>query len=282
MSQTQTTTTVEKTGAEAVQSLGSQATSIEVAPPKTETVVQETVVQEPKEGTPEWATKRFGELTQQREEQKRLADEAIRDREFYKKLALERQGQPPADPAVTPKTTELVEPKLEDFTDYADFLKSSVDYRVKVELNNLSSQMRQNQTRVERTQKFHLAADAFKKETPDFDAVITNPAFVQSEPVVEAILHSNKGPQIAYFLARNTAVLSQLNQLSPFEVALEIGRIEERLTPPSPKVVTQSPKPLQTVSGGNEIVTKEPDKMNMDEYAKANEHRFAWRGKNKR
>jgi hypothetical protein len=73
-----------------------------------------------------------------------------------------------------------------------------------------------------------------------------------------------------------------LNQLSPFEVALEIGRIEERLTPPSPKVVTQSPKPLQNVTGGNEVVAKDAKDMNMDEYAKANEHRFAWRGGKRR
>jgi hypothetical protein len=286
VSQTQTTTTVEKTGAEAVQSLGSQATSTEDASQQTEQVtqdqqVQDNTTQEPKEGTPEWATKRFSELTSQREEQKRLAEDAARERDFYKKLALERQGQPSADHAA-PKTDELVEPKLEDFTDYSDFLKSSVDYRVKLELRNFSSQIKQNQTKEDRARKFYSSAETFKKETPDFEATITSPTFVQSESVVEAVLHSNKGPQVAYFLAKNPAVTSKLNSLSPFEVALEIGRIEERLTPPQPKVVTQSPKPLHNVSGTGETVTKDPEKMNMEEYAKHREPAYAWRGKKAR
>jgi hypothetical protein len=146
----------------------------------------------------------------------------------------------------------------------------------------LQSNATQVQTAQERTKKFFSSAEAFKKETPDFDALVQSPTFVQTEPVVEAILHSTKGPQIAYFLAKNPEITSRLNQLSPFEVALEIGRLEERLTPPTPKVITQAPKPLQNVSGGNEVVAKDPEKMNMDEYAKANEHRFAWRGKTKR
>jgi hypothetical protein len=283
VSQTQTTTTVDTTGAEAVQSLGSQATSTEEAPKQTEVVIEQPIQpQEPKEGTPEWATKRFSELTLQREEQKRLAEDAGRERDFYKKIALERQGQPAVETPVAPKTDELVEPKLDDFTDYADFVKATVNYRVTTELRNLSSQAQQNQTRVERTQKFHSAAEAFKKDTPDFDVVITSPAFVQSEPVVEAILHSNKGPQIAYYLAKNAEVLSRLNQSSPFEVALEIGRIEERLTPLAPKVITQTPKPLTPVTGSTGAVEKDPKDMSMDEYAKHREDAYAWRGRNKR
>lgn len=288
MSQTQTTNTVEKTGAEAVQVLGSQATSTEEAPQQAEQKVveqpiQEAVTQEPKEGTPEWATKRFSELTAQREEQKRLADDNARERDFYKKIALEKAGQPSSDqPVVTTPNPLDVEPKVDDFTDYGDFVKASVDHQVRLAVLKMQSHAAQVQTVQERTQKFFSSAEAFKKETPDFDALITSPSFVQSEPVVEAILHSTKGPQIAYFLAKNPEISSRLNQLSPFEVALEIGRMEERLTPPTPKVITQAPKPLQTVLGGNETVNKDPEKMNMDEYAKANEYRFAWRGKTKR
>jgi hypothetical protein len=286
VSQTQTTTTVEKTGAEAVQSLGSQATSTEGAPQQTEQINQEQqnqeiTTQEPKEGTPEWATKRFAELTVQREDAKRLADDAVRERDFYRKLALERQEQPAAGPAAT-KPAEPTEPKLEDFTDYGDFVKASVDYRVKLELRNFSSQIQQNQTKEERARKFYSSAETFKKETPDFEATITSPTFLQSESVVEAVLHSNKGPQVAYYLAKNPAVTSRLNELSPFEVALEIGRIEERLTPPQPKVVTQSPKPLQNVSGTGETVTKDPKTMNMEEYAKHREDAYAWRGRKAR
>ena len=287
MSQTQTTNTVEKTGAEAVQVLGSQATSTEEAPQQAEQVVaapiQETVVQEPKEGTPEWATKRFSELTAQREEQKRLADDNARERDFYKKIALEKAGQPSSDqPVVTTPNPLDVEPKVDDFTDYGDFVKASVDHQVRQAVRTMQSQAAQIQTVQERTKKFFSSAEAFKKETPDFDSLITSPSFVQSEPVVEAILHSTKGPQIAYFLAKNPEISSRLNQLSPFEVALEIGRMEERLTPPTPKVITQAPRPLQTVLAGNEVVNKEPEKMNMEEYAKENEHRFAWPRKTKR
>jgi len=288
VSQTQTTNTVEKTGAEAVQVLGSQATSTVEAPQQTEQVVaeqpiKETVVQEPKEGTPEWATKRFSELTAQREDQKRLADDAVRERDFYKKIALEKVGQPSSNqPVVTTPNPLDVEPKVDDFTDYGDFVKASVTYQVTQALRTKQSEDTITQTVQERTKKFFTSAEPFKKETPDFDALVQSPTFVQSDSVVEGILHSTKGPQIAYFLAKNPEITSRLNQLSPFEVALEIGRMEERLTPPAPKVITQAPKPLQNVSGGNEVVMKEPEKMNMDEYAKANEHRFAWRGKTKR
>ena len=286
--ETQTTITAEG-GNQAVNQEG-QATSGQDA---IQTIVQEGVVQpdttqEPTEGTPEWATKRFGELTAQREEAKRVADDARREAEFYKQLALERSSataQPAA--AAAPTTIEPQGPPLlENFTDYTDYMKALANYQVKEAFKDVQVQSQQATTQQDRQTKFKTAAVEFKKTTPDFEVVITSPSFRQTAAVIEAIYHSTKGPQLAYYLAKNPDVTNRLNTLSPFEVALEIGRLEERLTPPQPKVISSTPAPLQNLSGTNAAPEKDlatiASKGTMDDYAAARAPALQWKGRRAR
>jgi hypothetical protein len=289
--ETQTTTTAEG-GIKAVNQEG-QATSGQGAPQTEPVIVQDGVVQpaavqEPTEGTPEWATKRFGELTAQREDAKREAENARRDAEFYKQVALERASAAPQPAATAAPTTVEPQgpPSLESFTDYTDYMKALADYQVKEAVKAVQAQSQQATTQQDRQTKFKTAADEFKKTTPDFEAVITSPSFRQTAAVIEAIYYSTKGPQLAYYLAKNPDVTNRLNTLSPFEVALEVGRLEERLTPPQPKVISSTPAPLQNLSGTNATPEKDlatiASKGTMDDYAAARAPALQWKGRRAR
>ena len=231
--------------------------------------------------TPEWAVKRFAKLTAQREDEKRLRETAERDREFYRELAL--KGQTPKAEEIKPEPKPaLVAPKIEDFETYDEYLDAALDYRVqqKFEAKTVATVQEQEFTKIHT--RFVEGAGKFKEKAADYDQSVGNPAFVQSPALFEAVLSSDIGPALAYHLSKNLAEVDRLNKLSPVLVAREIGRLEERLTPPTPKVVTQAPKPLKPV-GGNDTdkVQKDPKDMNMDEYAASRAHTVAYRGRKK-
>ena len=246
----------------------------------TETGVDKPDANEPPEDqTPEWAVKRFAKLTAQREEEKRLRESAEVEREAYKKLLFER-GQKPEEIKPEPKAVQLVAPKADDFDNYDAYIDACVDYKVQVTLQKRDATA-SVQTEAQNLQtKFVQSVEKFKEKTPDYDAAVSNPAFVQSPALIEAVLYSEMGPQIAYYLAKNVAETNRLNRLNPVAVAREIGRLEERLTPSQPKKVTDAPAPIKAVGGnGTDKVSKDPKDMTMDEYADYRKSTTAWKGR---
>jgi len=274
-----TTETVETGTTESTTSLEGEET---VVNPGTETDPenQEGTEAEPSEDqTPTWAKKRFGKLTHQREEEKRQREAAEQERDFYKKLILEKQGDPKQTPA-TPKTQELVEPKLEDFDDYGKYTDAVVDYKLETKLREQLRMSRQRSEAESVTSKFFEKVNSFKQETPDYDTFVGNPAFVQSPALVEALLTSDMGPQLAYHLAKNLKEVDRLNQMSPVAVAREIGRMEERFTPPKPKNTSQAPNPIKPIGGKDaQKVDKSADEESMEEYAARRAASVGWKGR---
>jgi hypothetical protein len=71
-----------------------------------------------------------------------------------------------------------------------------------------------------------------------------------SDSVIEAIMESDKGPLIAYHLAKNPERLRELEGMSGMRLAREIGRFEGSVRMPSSNKQTRAPIPLSALKGG--------------------------------
>ena len=71
--------------------------------------------------------------------------------------------------------------------------------------------------------------ETVRKSIADYDEVMGGADTVVAPYITDAILTSDRGPEVAYHLAKNPALAEKLNRLSPIAAAREIGRIEAAL-----------------------------------------------------
>lgn len=95
-------------------------------------------------------------------------------------------------------------------------------------------------------------ADDMRQKFPDFDQ-----AFTQNTPVhqraVPFLVDSEKGGDIAYWLGKNPEAAADLYrkfESAPAQAFVELGRIEAKLSAPTPKHVSTAPKPAPVLNGG--------------------------------
>lgn len=88
------------------------------------------------------------------------------------------------------------------------------------------------------------------KTLPDFYKVVQDPTFATSDLVKRFILDAgDKGPLVAYHLAKNPRLTAKINALGPVEAAREMGRIEGMVSPPKARTATSAKPPVQTPKG---------------------------------
>lgn len=204
---------------------------------------------------PKGAQKRIGELTHNWRD-------AQRERDYWRDLALKGTQQPaPAATDSQPETPATAPPTLEsvgyDEAKYAQemakWAAGTVDQKL-AERDAQAKQTQQQQTLQQQFQSFSEKAAAFSQDKPDFDAVTTNPDLPISDTVRDLILSSDKGPEILYHLGGKVAEADRISRLDPTSAALEIGRLEARLSMPQPRQ-TSAPDPVKPVGGSGEPTT---------------------------
>ena len=105
---------------------------------------------------------------------------------------------------------------------------------------------------------------------PDYEAVAENSEINITTPMAHAILLSDNGPDIAYYLGKNLAEATRIAALAPAAQIVQIGRISEKLATP---VVTRrrEPAPIEPLSGGNSPATGDQAEPSMEAWAKKRE-----------
>jgi len=116
---------------------------------------------------------------------------------------------------------------------------------------------------------YQVRAQAEAAKTPDFyEKMKFFDQVAAPEALATAILESEVGPQVAYFLATNLKEYNRISRLSPVGQIKELGKLEDKLTAASasaPVVKKQPPKPLTPVTGsapattGSELAASDPD-----------------------
>ncbi len=177
--------------------------------------------------------------------------------EYWKKAAMggnHREVQPEQTVQVTEK------PQFADFNDIETYTEALTDWKVQKVLESVS-QTQQVKSVVD---SYTTRLNEFRKETPDFQDVMDE--FVEEygdrpvPEIVQVAMESEVGPQIAYYLAKNTDEVDRIANLPPHRRLLELGKLEDRLsqskvkkTEQVTKKVSNAPEPIKSVKGTGKI-----------------------------
>ena len=193
--------------------------------------------------------RRFSEITKQREEARKEAQQERQAREALEArlAALERQPAPQA-----PKVDE--EPQPSQFNDAFEYAKALAEYTADKRIGEMRKQdaeAKEAQERQKVIDQWASKVQAAKASLPDFDDIVASSDVVVNDDIRDAILESDVGPQILYHLAENEDVAKKIAGLSAKQALREIGKLEARFeakeTAPETKPITRSkaPQPIQ-------------------------------------
>lgn len=212
----------------------------------------EPVVEEEKQSEPEEAEKeatvteerkpnpklerRFSEITKQREAAR---EEARKEREAREALeARLKELESKVNPAPTPQVDEDAEPQPSQFEDAFEYAKSLADWSAKKALKERDKQEAERKRLAEEAEKHKSWADKVNKaksQLPDFDDMVASSDVAVSNEVRDAILESDVGPQVLYYLAENPEFAASLANMSSLKALREIGKLEAKLEKSEPK-----------------------------------------------
>lgn len=227
----------------------------------------DTPADKPKKGG---VQKRIGELVREREDAKREA-------EYWRKQALEDKGKPEPKPQTEEK------PKVDQFQSYEEYLEALADWKAEQKFTEREKK-REQETRQERASRefnelrstFAQRAEQAAEKYEDFEEVAFSPDVPVSEAMVPAILSSEHGPDLMYYLGQNPKEAARIARLSPIAAARELGKLEAKLSEPPAKRPSKAPEPINPV-GGRADAGKDPSKMTDAEWMKWRESELSKR-----
>ncbi len=198
------------------------------------------------------------------EREARIRAEAERD--LYRRQAEEKQRAPTQQaPAVR------ASPRPEDYSDPDEFRAAQFNHAVETAVSNTLSQERAKLKRDSTLQSFTEREAAAAEKYADYTETTRDPTINQvvTPVMAEAILESDVGPDLHYYLAKHRSEALRIAQMSPVAAVRAIGRLEEKLSLGATNTPAQSgkpPAPFRPVSGTSRVESP-VEKMSMDEYA---------------
>jgi len=128
-----------------------------------------------------------------------------------------------------------------------------------------------------------------REKYPDFESVVGSSDFKVTDVMIDAIITSENGPDIAYHLAKNSSEAEKISKLSPLLQIKEIGKLEVKLASSPPvKKVTNAPDPISPINSGNTkgavYDTTDPrsvDSMSTSDWINAERKRMVEKAKSK-
>lgn len=215
--------------------------------------------EKPQEKPKRSARERINELT-------RRAHEAEREAQHWREVA-ERKPAESSD-----------KPSPDKFGSYDEYVEALADWRADQRVAESfkrrdaeRSQAAEARAAEAKAQAWHERQSNFREATPDYDAVVGKSSVQVAPHVVDTLLDSDSGPELAYHLAKHPETVRRINALSPLAAAREIGRIEASLsTPAAPreKPASKAPAPI-TPARSSAPASVNLATANMDQYIAA-------------
>ena len=222
-----------------------------------ETVEEETVEDGQEDDTQEddgakdkekpWFKKRFDELTWQREQARREAEEA-------KALAAKLEaalGKAVQEKPEKAKPTDA--PKQEDFETDNEWIDAYTEWKweqkeIKRQQQESESKVKREKERAQETfqQTAYRVNKAGGEKYEDYDEIMSSA--IISLDTAQAIFETERPEDVAYYLGKHRDQAEKIASLSPYRQAVEIGKIEAKLSTPKKKT-TKAPPPISPVKG---------------------------------
>lgn len=173
-------------------------------------------------------------------------EEAERKAAYWEGRATGGQGQ--GHPQGSPKATEGP-PKQDQFETYDDYLRALARHEIST---SMAAERERLQAEIEQRELrggFDRKVEAVREKHKDFDDVVMNPELEISVPMRDALMNSDDGPEMAYYLGNHPEESSRIARLNPYHQMLELGRISARLAaPPARKrEASAAPPPIVPV-----------------------------------
>lgn len=206
----------------------------------------------------------------------REREEAKRETEYWREQAM--KGQPKAEPT---KTDE--KPKVDQFQSYEEYLEALADYKAEQKYAE-RERKREQETQQERATRemndmrasFAERAEQVAEKYEDFEEVAFSPDVPVSKAMVPAILSSEMGPELMYYLGQNPKEAARIARLPPIAAVRELGRLEAKLSEPPQKRPSKAPEPINPV-GTRAEAGKDPSRMTDAEWMKWRESELSKR-----
>jgi hypothetical protein len=188
-------------------------------------------------------------------------DAAVRRAEHYEGMAKKHGTAKPLDPLA-----------FRSDADYQRALIKDTSREQRAEFARSEAESAAQQAQVVEQQIWDARVADYREQVPDFEQVAYSNGVTYSQHGIKMLRQHPSGPQLAYYLGKNSAEAQRIANLSPLETAFELGSLSERLKGPPRKVVSKAPNPVPTVRGRTAATGFQPDSDDIDGY-------FAWRDK---
>ena len=209
------------------------------------------------EGEPEQPKKprfqeRISELVRDRNEARQQAALMAQMLEKFQQPQQPQKAEGKPDPS-----------KFESWDAYTEALTDWKLDQYKAQQRAEREQLTAQEHQVKATQSFKAREVEALEKYEDYEEVTRSQNLPVTQAMAQAILESDMGPDVWYYLGNNAKEAARIAQLSPASQIREIGKIEAKLsaTPVTPKVPTASPpiKPVNTGKAVNDSVPSDQD-----------------------
>lgn len=172
--------------------------------------------------------------------------------------AMNRQPAPASQPAPDGK------PKMEQFSNVEDYVEAVSDWKFnqRDQINQKQQQEYNYQQNLAKTEKLYAQAEkipGFDRDT--FDALPLTPVIAQT------IVDSDVPAKLMAHLVNNPEEIDRIISLPPARQAVEIGKLEAKLSTIAPVKPSKAPEPIEPI-GSKGSSSKSPDDMSPAEFAK--------------
>ncbi len=164
-------------------------------------------------------------------------------------------------------------PDREDYYgDDDEYMEAMVDWKMSEkermaempQVTEKTESYQENPSNSEAPQEVQELLQAGLEKYPDFEILVRNPAVPMNHDIMESMLDSDHGADIAYHLAKNPLEAHRIAALSPEEIHGEIAKIGAGFKPAESR--PDAPEPIATMSGGDNSGAVDVSKMTTDQY----------------
>ena len=166
------------------------------------------------------------------------------------------------------------EPKIENYDNFDAYVAAKAEWIAERKIESTLSERENRQMAEREAAERRKTVDSWNRrvaeataEMPDFEDVLASSDVPMTVPMQQAIMESDVGAKLAYYLATNPEEATKIAEMNPIRAIAALGRLEERLATPAAKRVSSAPAPINPVGGTRATASKDPGKMSDAEYA---------------
>lgn len=169
--------------------------------------------------------------------------------------------------ATAPKATE--QPKRESFESYEDYVEAKAAFvaeqkvlqTIKAREEEESKRKQESESR-EVWSTWESRKETARDKYADFDEVI-NQDIPITTAMQQAIMESDVGPDVAYYLGTHPEEAERISKLSHARQLLEMGKMEIKAS--EPKKPSSAPAPIDPVKPNGNLYDPSPNEKDSDE-----------------